>query len=263
MKIIDISEHNGKVNLLQARNSGYDGVIIKASEGTTYRDSKFDLNYAEALRAGMKIGFYCYLKETSAPETQAETFHEMIKDKQNDLIAFLDVEDKFKNYSAVDLVNRFMKRWKQLSNIPIGIYTGNSYANEFLSDASLNIYKVWIANYSNKPFKTNTWGDSYVGWQYTEKGSIPGITGNVDISEFNNDVIIRSGKPYIVSNYMKSTYDEFDGVDDANVHKYTGPYNIYWRSNEKGLWFETQRMTEEEAKQLKNILGSWCYAIQY
>ena len=266
-KGIDISEHNGKVNLVQAKAAGYTGVIIKTSEGVTYEDSCFNYNYAEALRSGMKIGFYHYLKETSAPEDQAVKFHSLIKDKKIDIVPFLDVEDNFKNNKAIDLVKRFISKWNSISNLPIGIYTGNYYANENLSYAELKKYKLWVANYNGRPFKTNTWGDTYAGFQYSEKGSVPGISGNVDLNEFNDDILISNGKkPYIVSNYLPNGYqgdNSFEGVDDTYIHKYTGPYNIYYRSNEKGIWFETQRIEESEVENLKKSLGSWFYAVQY
>lgn len=264
---LDISEHNGKVNLVQAKAVGYTSVIIKASEGKTYNDSRLEFNYTEALRAGMYIGFYHYLKETSSPEDQAVKFHSMIKDKKNDIIPFLDVEDNFKNYKAIDLVKRFIAKWESISDLPIGIYSGNSYCNEFLSCKDLSKYKLWVANYSTRPFKTNTWGENYSGFQYTECGKVPGIVGNVDLNEFNEDILIRNGKkPYIVSNYLPDGYrgdNSFKGVDDEYIHKFTGPYNIYYRGNSEGVWFETQRVEEEELEELKKSLGSWFYDVRY
>lgn len=95
MKGIDVSNHNGNINFNQVKAAGIEAVYIKATEGTTFKDSYLDTNYSNAHYAGLTTGFYHFLVGTSAPETQANSFYNAIKDKANDLIPMLDVETNF------------------------------------------------------------------------------------------------------------------------------------------------------------------------
>lgn len=59
------------------------------------------------------------------------------------------------------------------------VYTYTAYANTALNSDYIRPYITWIANYiaTDRP-------GNYQGWQYTSKGSVPGINGNVDMSIF-------------------------------------------------------------------------------
>ena len=74
MKGIDISNHNGSIDFLKVKNSGIEVVIIKATEGIDWIDSKLDVYYNSALNVGLKIGFYHFMSEKTNPSKQAEDF---------------------------------------------------------------------------------------------------------------------------------------------------------------------------------------------
>ncbi|CAI3625085.1 lysozyme [Clostridium neonatale] len=133
---------------------------------------------------GLKIGFYHFLVGTSSPETQATNFYNSIKDKSNDLIPMLDIETNFNG--LIDYAERFIKKFKELSNMKIGIYTYTGFLSNL--KGKFTEYLLWEANYNNTPWKLPNNSYIRVGHQYTEKGKVNGIDGPVDVNEFTNSI---------------------------------------------------------------------------
>lgn len=185
-KGIDISHYNGDINFIKVKADGIQVVYIKATEGTTYVDNYLEINYSGAKNAGLKTGFYHFLVGTSSPEAQARNFYNNIKDKQSDLKPVLDVEKS--DFDVMDYTLRFVDEFKKLSNMDVSIYTYSDFIRNL--DSRLSKYTLWEANYykstSNLP-SNNIWS-SRAGHQYTDKGIIDGINGNVDLNEFTQDI---------------------------------------------------------------------------
>jgi GH25 family lysozyme M1 (1,4-beta-N-acetylmuramidase) len=263
MKGIDISHYNGSIDFKSVKNDGVELVYIKATEGTTYKDVNLLTNYNGAINEGLKIGFYHFLVGTSIPETQAENFYNNIKDKQNYLKPCLDVE--VNNFDVMEYTLRFIGKFEVLSNLPLCIYTGGYFANDNL-DSRLAKYPLWIAHYGvETPMQTNVRGESYVGHQYTESGRVNGISGNVDLNNFFDEILISETKGYIVTNYLPNGYKgnrSFQGVDIEYVLSYFDEVRCYIRGNSKGVWIETQMLPMSKCLELKNKLGSWFYSIE-
>jgi GH25 family lysozyme M1 (1,4-beta-N-acetylmuramidase) len=190
---IDISNHNRYIdwNNLDPRVKY---VYIKATEGTTYQDPSLEEHYSNASR-NHNVGFYHFLRSTSAPETQAENFYNQIKDKRNDLKPVLDIEEAFG--SLMDYILRFINRFNQLTggSMPLIMYTYVSFANENL-DSRLAGYPMWIAHYGvSSPAPTNVWGNNYIGFQFSgDTDSIQGVQGACDLDDFTDGILM--GAPY-------------------------------------------------------------------
>ena len=89
----------------------------------------------------------------------------------------------------MDYALRFIEKFKALSNMDICIYACPSFIEEKL-DNRLIKYPLWCAHYGvDRPGFTKVWGSSYAGHQYTEKGSVPGINGNVDMNTFYERIL--------------------------------------------------------------------------
>ena len=190
MKGIDVSNHNGSINWLSVKSSGVECVYIKATEGTTYIDPYLSNHYNGAKSAGLLTGFYHFLVGSSSPETQAENFYNNIKDKENNLWPCLDLEhSKNEPDDFMDYALRFIEKFKVLSGMNICIYACPSFIEEKL-DKRLTQYPLWCAHYGvDRPGFNKVWGSSYAGHQYTEEGSVPGVTGNVDMNNFNEGIL--------------------------------------------------------------------------
>lgn len=204
MKGIDISNNNGSIDFNKVKNSGVECIYIKATEGTTFQDKYKSAFYGGAKSIGAKTGFYHFLVGTSAPETQAENFYSQIKDYDNDLVPMLDVEIDFKGLN--DYIARFVARFKQLTNMEIGIYTYTSFLNEYIDVSRFKILKLWEANYNNKPWTLPTNGfANRVGHQYTEKGTIQGVNGMCDVNEFNEGIFLSKKSSTTTQTTTKAT----------------------------------------------------------
>ncbi|WP_321994843.1 N-acetylmuramoyl-L-alanine amidase [Clostridium butyricum] len=70
------------------------------------------------------------------------------------------------------------------------------------------------------------------------------------------------GKGYVITNYLPSAYEGYEGIDINYVLSYFQGIKCYVRSNSKGIWIETQYMDMNKCNELKNKLGSWFYSIE-
>ncbi|WP_090010030.1 GH25 family lysozyme [Clostridium sp. DSM 8431] len=192
---MDVSNHNGDINWSLVKKSGIECVYIKASERTTFIDD-YMLRHSYGTKSVMlRTGYYHFLVGSSLPETQAENFYNCIKDKENDLLPCLDLEhSKNEPNNFMDYALRFIEKFKALSGMDICIYACPSFIEENL-DKRLNKYPLWCAHYgADKPGFNKIWGSSYAGHQYTEEGRVPGIVGNVDMNNFNEEIFNNGSK---------------------------------------------------------------------
>ena len=107
--------------------------------------------------------------------------------RQPSLTPVLDIE-KLPKSQSIDSLKVGLRRWlnkveKHYKVKPI-IYSGESYYTDFLKEEFLD-YPLWIANYN---FWRNHLEDDWLFWQFTEKASVPGIKGNVDVNIYNGDL---------------------------------------------------------------------------
>ena len=89
-KFLDLSEHNIINNYSAITGSGLAGIILKATEGMTYKDSTFNSKYNN-LKGKTNIGVYHMLCVTSSPVVQAVEFYNAIKDKDFQITPILDI----------------------------------------------------------------------------------------------------------------------------------------------------------------------------
>jgi GH25 family lysozyme M1 (1,4-beta-N-acetylmuramidase) len=165
-KFIDISEHNTILSLSAISQCNLSGCIMKATEGTTYIDHAIDILY-DGLKGTIPIGFYHFLRVTSEPETQAETFWNKIKDKEYQIIPIIDVEVDELGYKAQSYTDRFMKEFYRLSGQTMMIYSGRCYIDEHFDVSFRNDNIWWVADY-NAQTTPSILGCRVVAWQYTE-----------------------------------------------------------------------------------------------
>ena len=130
------------------------------------------------------------LVATSTPEAQAQNFYEKIKDYEWDLVPMMDIETNFDGLS--DYVERFISTFKQLSPLTLGVYSYTSFI-DYLTDAESTIKDMpfWEANYNNDPWNlSSNFFTNRIGHQYTESGSISGVTVNCDVNSFTEGVLL-------------------------------------------------------------------------
>ncbi len=158
-----------------------DYVFVRATMGESKKDIRFKENW-EGVRSINKIrGAYHYFRPNENSIKQAENFIKTVRLRPGDLPPVLDIEEHPKRQS-MDSLKMGLKRWlnlveKHYKVRPI-LYSGDKYYSDFL-EKEFSDYPLWIANY-------NFWVEEPKGhwdfWQFSEKGSVKGILGYVDLN---------------------------------------------------------------------------------
>lgn len=189
---IDVSHYQGSIDWNKVKASGITFAFIKASEGKSYRDKRFIDNVEGSSTAGLLIGPYHFLNAQTQEDArlEARNFAAAIQSAGGIMRFTLPLVMDYENnpgglspeqITKVALV--FLQEIERLTSRRPIIYTGNSFAANFSS--ALSSYKLWIARYSSKvPSDVPAWKRWHF-WQYSSKGSVPGIKGNVDMNEFS------------------------------------------------------------------------------
>lgn len=192
---IDVSSWQGNIDFSAVKNSGIDFVYIKSSEGTRYIDPYFEQNYQNAKANGLKVGFYHYVtaRNTEQAREQANFFARVISNKSPDCRLAMDFES-FGNLT-VNEINQismvFLETLESVTGSEVVIYS-NAYDARTVFGNELTKYPLWVANYGvTRPGANGKW-ETWVGWQYTSTGNVPGISGYVDRNQFTEGILLSS-----------------------------------------------------------------------
>ncbi len=185
---IDISNHQGEINWSKVKE--WEGkpmqfIYIKATEGSTYVDKRYEANVKGAKKQGFLVGSYHYFRTTSDPEEQFKNFKRNVTKDNQDLIPLVDVEET-KNWDSATFHKNFKKFLvmveKHYGKKPL-IYTVNSFYNKNLS-GKYSDYQFLIGRYGeNSPNMRDK--HDWTIWQFSESGTIDGIPKPVDIDLLN------------------------------------------------------------------------------
>jgi lysozyme len=187
---IDVSHYQGQINWDSIdRTKGefpLDFVFIRSTAGVN-ADARYTDNWREAKKGGFIRGAYHYYRPNENSLKQAENFIKTVKLSKGDLPPVLDIE-KIPSTQSLDSLKSGLKRWldkveKHYGVKPI-IYSGESFYTDFLKK-EFDGYNLWIANYS---FFEDEIRKEWLFWQFTDKGGIKGIDGNVDVNIYNGNL---------------------------------------------------------------------------
>lgn len=192
--ILDVSKWQGSIDWDKVKASGLiSGVMIRAmgnsKEGKPskpYIDPFFARNYAECQRLGIPVGVYGYFKATTKAQADKELalFKQALTGRAFQLPVAVDIEDKLQAAMSKSALTNIVahclsvvESWGVYAMLYTGLYFGQT--NLCMGDAALKPYDVWLAAYRTKK-PTPDW--AFGMWQYTDKGSVPGVSTGVDLS---------------------------------------------------------------------------------
>lgn len=225
VKVIDVSKHNTVADWKKVKESGAEGVIIRAGYGRhiSQKDPTFDTYYSGAKAAGLNVGAYWYSYADSPVDAKVEAavFLEAIKGKQFDMPVYFDIEEEkhvaMGKTMCTAIAAAFCDVMEQAGYF-CGIYSFDSFFGSNLEKSVQQRYSCWVANISREPqFCT-----SYGMWQYSWAAKIGGVSGNVDISYRYKDfpkIIKAAGMNGYIKNAAKySVTARISGLsaDDAD-----------------------------------------------
>ncbi len=190
---IDVSEYQGYINFNEVRNSGIDVVYIRSSEGTNFVDPYFRENYNRAKEAGLKVGFYHYVTSRSEAEAvnEADFFASVIEGTEPDCLLAMDFEyfGGLSSYDVNAISRAFLERLESVTGKRTIVYS-DAYNAGNVFDETLSSYPLWIAEYGvSEPQLYRNWS-VWTGFQYSDTGRISGISDNVDLDRYTEDIFL-------------------------------------------------------------------------
>ena len=183
-KGIDVSEHQGVIDWAKVAKDGVQFAVIRAGYGRelSQKDKYFERNYAGAKAAGIQVGayWYSYANSVERGEQEARTCLKVLEGKCFELPIFFDQEYEksilaLRNKTRTDIVLKFLETVKGAGR-KVGLYSSTNFITTKLQSNRLTAYPLWLAEYGSELHYTGkVWA-----WQYTSKGRVAGIKGNVD-----------------------------------------------------------------------------------
>lgn len=195
---IDVSHYQGNIDWGKVAKAGIKFAYVKASQGATIQDAKADDYVDGAKAAGLLVGLYHYFTPTGDAGAQYRNFMSVAEKcggLQGMLVPALDVEGDVHNglgdMSGADYASSALA-WlsyigKSVTKKCI-VYTFPSFSAKL--QYKLGGSPLWCASYPSLSFTNGAMNgfpgwDNWTIWQYSDKGSIKGISGYVDLDAFN------------------------------------------------------------------------------
>ena len=192
-KGIDVSSNQGKPDWAKVAKSGIKFAILRVHQKTGI-DGSFEYNYKGCKSNGILIGGYKYSYALTPAQAidEAEDVIAALNGRGLDFPVFYDLEwsnqRKLGKQAIENIAVAFLVRMKK-AGYKVGIYCNLGWYNNVLTDA-LRKYECWIAHYpdpDNGTIQTRVKPKVGIGWQYSSKGKVSGISGNVDMDVFYKD----------------------------------------------------------------------------
>lgn len=204
VKGIDVAKWNGMIDWGKVKTAGIEFAILKVINKQCREEDSFSRNYAGASAKGLSIGVYNYSYATTIEMAQnaAGKVLQVLAGKKLQCRIWLDVEDKCQQgigHKLIDIIKAYQKIIED-AGYEFGIYTGLYFYNTYIKPYASELKcRFWIARYpsgakvmvSYNPPEGKKPGIRHAlwGWQYSSKGSVPGITGDVDLDLYYGEIV--------------------------------------------------------------------------
>lgn len=187
---VDVSAWQNEVDWQQVKDAGMEFAMIRlawrgSTEGGIYEDKYARANYQGAKDAGLAVGGYFFSQAVTENEAieEAEYVLEMVKDWEIDMPIVFDWERSnnrtadMDKQAVTDCTQAFCQRIQEAGYETMVYFNVRQIYNEVYIE-ELKDYPLWLAMYDAPmtfPYKVGM-------WQYTARGSVPGIGTNVDLN---------------------------------------------------------------------------------
>jgi len=186
IEIIDVSRYQdarGPIDWQRVAAAGIRGVYVKATEGATYVNPSLADDFNGAAAAGLLVGVYHYLTHANAAEQAAHlvTTLAALDPTVAALPWALDVET---GHDEIAGIACDMLAAAEPSLGEAAVYTYEHFQAALRSRPELGARRLWLAAYrASEPVPGGPWaGQAWWGWQYSGKGRVDGVVGDVDRS---------------------------------------------------------------------------------
>ena len=192
---VDVSSYQADIDMNELAKQNIKFIYIKATEGSTIKDDRFDENWENAKEADLQSGAYHFFSYDTPGRTQAENFIASVgTDLNGRLLPAVDVEyygDKEQNPPEKTDVVRELKTFLDIIEEEYGvkplIYTRSEIYDKYIK-GEFDGYKMWMSSLYT-PLRWKYKGDWYI-WQYLNRGELKGYTGGekyIDLNILNEE----------------------------------------------------------------------------
>lgn len=204
---IDVSKWNQEIDWAAVKEAGIEFAIIRcgyrgASTGALVIDPRYEENIEGAIEAGIPVGVYFFTQARDEVEAveEASMVIRLIEDYDVDYPVFLDSESAGGRGRADALdadertrAHRAFLQTIQSAGYETGVYASRNWLKDRIDMTRLSNYRIWLAEYADAPSYDEYY---YHMWQYTSKGTVDGISTNVDLNlcYMNIDTSINHAK---------------------------------------------------------------------
>ncbi len=192
---IDVSHYQGDIDWPTIANEDIAFAFIKATEGSTFVDKRFEYNHTEALKTDLRVGAYHFFSYDSPGSSQADNFIANVPITENMLPPVIDIEfygDKKQNLPDKEATQKEMDVLVEMLTEHYGldpiIYATELSYELYIADSYPNS-DIWIRSVFYKPTLPD--GRDWTIWQYSDKGILNGYKGDeefIDLNVFNGSV---------------------------------------------------------------------------
>lgn len=240
---VDVSFYQGNINWTAAKADGVDFAFIRvgyrgAKDGVLHEDAYFKNNIMGAINAGMMVGVYMTSQAVNETEAVAEANFalERIKNYQVSLPVVIDYEydanktgrlytAKLSKDKTTQICNAFSNT-VQSTGHQSAVYANKNMLEQGMVAAGLNT-QVWLAHYTTE----SNYAGNYKYWQYTNKGTVNGITGQVDMNFWYDDGIRNFNENLPVADTSKIRFYNADGSVKKNQFYCDGVYTYFLQND--------------------------------
>lgn len=232
IKGIDVSSWQGKIDWSAVADYGMGFAILRITEQGNKVDSQFENNYSGCQKYGIPVGVYKYSYALTVADIQkeAQTVIDVLDGRKLDFPVWLDLEDASqRSLSDSTLMTMIKTFWSVVTaaGYKFGIYCNMDWYENVIPEEAKSKYDFWIARY---PANDDGWLQERlrpsvgVGWQYSSKAVIPGISGKVDRNVFYKDYKEDNAsmtKAQIIQSVINSAVDFAVRMANDNKHGYS------------------------------------------
>lgn len=231
IKGIDVSSYQGKPDWAKVAKAGYKFAILRIHQKTGV-DGSFEYNYKGCKSNRILVGGYKYSYALTPAQAidEVEDVIAALNGRGLDFPVFYDLEwpnqRELGKQAIENIAVAFLTRMKK-TGYKVGIYCNLDWYNNVLSD-TLKQYDCWIARYpasDNGSVQERLRPNVGVGWQYSSKGKVLGISGNVDMNVFYKDYkekdTVKKTKLQIIHAIIHDAVEFAVNIANDNNHGYS------------------------------------------
>lgn len=190
---IDVSKYQSSINWTKVKNAGINFVIIRCGyrgygSGVLVQDPKFASHITGAKAAGLRVGIYFFSQAITEAEAVEEASMAVKLAKQYGINMPIAIDSEYAAGGAgradglskserTKITVAFCNTVANSGYKPM-VYASKSWFSSHLDVSQFGSYRIWVAHYAEKC----GYSGRYDIWQNTSKGSVDGISGNVDMN---------------------------------------------------------------------------------